>query len=400
MKAQALQKPTFGTILNELEIFLHFIEKQHLNVTGNKGLLPNTVIPALNSLMSKPLSLKLKREQQISYPHINGLYLLARASGLLQINANKSKRHLAINETVRNAWNELNETEKYFNLMQTWLFRSDAQLITRDRYSRPDVLEEVLIFLTQRLEEPRRYKNLVDQKYGLYPLRIHDIALLEMFDLIDVIDNKTVDVSTWSISQISITKSGEKFVSLLKNEQSDCEELFFQKLIEKITRLNDKEKQADDFFQRLKPFYPDWNFCIKPPRKPTNTGGYFVKISLSNTIWRRIKIQGIECLDTLAGAILKAFNFDYEHLYEFSYTDNFGIAQVIADPRCGEHLDACEIQIGDIDILLGDLIEFRYDFGDDWKFKVQIEKIDPELKIKKPMVIEKEGKAPKQYVYY
>jgi hypothetical protein len=399
MKTQALQNPIFGSILNDLEVFLQFIEKHHLNVTGNKGLLPNTAIPALNSLMSKPLSLKLKREQQTSYPQINGLYLLARASGLLEIKANKSKRHLAINETLRNAWKELNDTEKYFNLMQTWFFRSDDRLITRDRYSRHDVLEDVITFFTKRLEEPLRYKNPVDQRYGLYPIKIHDVALLEMFDLIDVIDNKTVDVPTWSISQISITKSGQQFISLLKEEQIDCEEMFIQKFMEKINNLNNKEKQADDFFQRLKPFFPDWNVCIKSPQKPTNTGGYFVKVSLSNTVWRRIKIQGTECLDALAVAILKAFNFDDDHLYEFSYTDSFGLTQIIADPHCGEYLDACKIQIGDIDILFGDLIEFHYDFGDDWKFKVQIEKIDPELKIKKPTVIGKEGKAPKQYAY-
>src|SRR4051794_22392462 len=118
MKTQTLQNLISGSILIDLEIFLQFIENHHLNATGNKGLLPNTVIPALNSLMSKPLYLKLKREQQISYPHINGLYLLARASGLLQIKANKSKRYLAINEAVRNAWSELNDTEKYFNLLQ------------------------------------------------------------------------------------------------------------------------------------------------------------------------------------------------------------------------------------------------------------------------------------------
>jgi hypothetical protein len=400
MKTQALQNPIFGSILNDLEVFLQFIEKHHLNVTGNKGLLPNTVIPALNSLMSKPLFLKLKREQQISYPHINGLYLLARASGLLQIKANQSKRHLVINEIVRNAWNELNDTEKYFNLMQTWFFRSDDRLINRDRYLRHDVLEDVLTFCTKRLEEPLRYKNLVDQRYGLYPIKIHDVALLEMFALIDVIDNKTVDVTAWTISQISITKSGEQFVSLLKNEQIDCDEMFIQKLLDTIYNVNNKEKQADDFFQRLKPLFPEWNVCIKPPRKPTNNGGYFVKVSLSNTLWRRIKIQGTECLDALAEAILKAFNFDDDHLYEFSYTDSFGMAQVIADPRSGEYLNTCEIQIGDIDILPGDLIEFHYDFGDDWKFKVQIEKIDPELKIKKPTVIEKEGIAPKQYSYY
>lgn len=402
MKTQIQQNTIFGSILNDFEVFLQFIEKHHLNITGNKGLLPNSIIPALNSLMSKPLSLKLKREQQISYPHINGLYLLARASGLLEIKVNKSKRHLVINEPLRNAWNELNNTEKYFNLMQTWFFRSDDRLITRDRFSRDDVLDNILTFLIKKLAVPLRYKKPIDQRYGLYPIKIHDVALLQMFDLIDVIDNKTIDVPSWSISQISITKSGEKFISLPVNEHMDCEEVMLQKFLERITNLNYKEQEAEDFFQRLKPFFPDWNICIKPPRKPTNTGGYFIKVSLSNTVWRRIKIQGTECMDTLADTILDAFNFDfdYDHFYEFSYTDSFGVGQVIADPRCEEYSDACEILIGNLDILLGDIIDFRYDFGDDWKFKIQIEKIDPELKIKKPTVIEKEGKAPKQYAYY
>ncbi|KTD62369.1 plasmid pRiA4b ORF-3 family protein [Legionella shakespearei] len=387
-------------ILKDLEVFLQFIETNHLDVSGNKGLLPNTVIPALNSLMSKPLSLKLKRQQQISYPHINGLYLLARTSGLLQIKATKSKRHLAINEPVRKAWNELNDTEKYFNLMQTWFFRSDDRLITRDCHSRHAVLDDILTFLTKNLKKSLLFKKPVDQQYGLYPIKIHDVALLELFDLIEVIDNSTADVPGWSISKMSITEAGKRFTSLFKKELIESDEQFIEKLLESMNYLNNKENQADDFFQRLKPFFPDWNICIKPLRKTTDKGGYFIKASLSDTIWRRIKIQGTESLDTLALAILDAFNFDDEHLYQFSYTDSFGIVQIVADPRCEEEPDACEVLLGDIDILPGDLIEFHYDFGDDWKFKVQIEKIDPELKIKKPTVVEKEGKAPKQYSYY
>jgi len=61
MKTQVLQNPIPGSILNDLEAFLQFIEEKNFNVTGNKGLLPNSAIPALNSLMSKPLCLKLKR---------------------------------------------------------------------------------------------------------------------------------------------------------------------------------------------------------------------------------------------------------------------------------------------------------------------------------------------------
>lgn len=401
MKTQAPKNPISGSIINDFEIFLQFIEQHQFNVTRNKGLIPNTAIPALNSLMSKPLSLNLKREQQLSYPHINGLYLLARASGLLHIKADKSKRYLAINETVRNAWNKLNDTERYFNLMQTWFFRSDDQLITRDRYSRDDVLQDVFTFLTNRLKNPLLFTRPDDQKYEIYPTKLHDIALLEMFDLIDVIENTNSEVSGWSISKIVITRAGKQFISLLKDWlKINPKEPFFENIIEKLTLLNYKEKQADDFFQRLKPAFPAWNVCIKPPKKPTNKGVHFFKVSLSNIIWRRIKIQGTACLDDLAVTILNAFNFDDDHLYEFSYNDNSGVARVIADPRCEEPLDASEFLIGDIDILPGDLIEFHYDFGHDWKFKIQLEEIDPELKIKKSTVIEKGGEAPRQYSYY
>jgi hypothetical protein len=38
-----------------------------------------------------------------------------------------------------------------------------------------------------------------------------------------------------------------------------------------------------------------------------------------------------------------------------------------------------------------------YDFGDDWFFSVQLEKVEPERKIRHARTIEKHGKAPKQY---
>jgi hypothetical protein len=41
---------------------------------------------------------------------------------------------------------------------------------------------------------------------------------------------------------------------------------------------------------------------------------------------------------------------------------------------------------------------YLYDFGDNWEFGVTLERIDPpDPKIRKPTVVEKQGKAPKQY---
>jgi hypothetical protein len=43
-------------------------------------------------------------------------------------------------------------------------------------------------------------------------------------------------------------------------------------------------------------------------------------------------------------------------------------------------------------------MRFVYDFGDNWRFKIELERIDPpNAKIKKPRVLESHGKAPQQY---
>jgi Cft2 family RNA processing exonuclease len=42
-------------------------------------------------------------------------------------------------------------------------------------------------------------------------------------------------------------------------------------------------------------------------------------------------------------------------------------------------------------------IEFRYDFGDDWRFQVLVEKVDETATMDQPAVIEIHGEAPKQY---
>jgi hypothetical protein len=42
-------------------------------------------------------------------------------------------------------------------------------------------------------------------------------------------------------------------------------------------------------------------------------------------------------------------------------------------------------------------MEFRYDFGDDWRFRVILEAIEPSSHEAKPRVLEKHGAAPEQY---
>jgi hypothetical protein len=43
-------------------------------------------------------------------------------------------------------------------------------------------------------------------------------------------------------------------------------------------------------------------------------------------------------------------------------------------------------------------MEFHFDFGDDWRFDVTLERIEPpDTKVKAPAIIERHGKPPRQY---
>ena len=71
-----------GTILHDFENLLHFIISEDITASGKHYLLPAKLISKINTQMSRPIEIGLKRPLQKSYPHINGLYLLLRASGL------------------------------------------------------------------------------------------------------------------------------------------------------------------------------------------------------------------------------------------------------------------------------------------------------------------------------
>ncbi|MGV0105256.1 IS1096 element passenger TnpR family protein [Nostoc sp. DSM 114167] len=59
---------------------------------------------------------------------------------------------------------------------------------------------------------------------------------------------------------------------------------------------------------------------------------------------------------------------------------------------------ADQVQVGDLSLEPGGKMTYLYDFGDNWKFDVQLEAINPpDNKIKKPKILEVCKNAPQQY---
>ena len=148
----------------------------------------------------------------------------------------------------------------------------------------------------------------------------------------------------------------------------------------------------------LQPYFPEWRNNLLLPDDLATNGLYIFKVSLDAKTWRRIAIPAALTLDDLSGAILSAFDFDEDHLYQFSYRNRFGVTERILHPVMEESPSTDEVAVGEVPLQPGASMEYLFDFGDMWRFDVKLEEIDPaDAKIKKPKLLEKRGAAPPQY---
>jgi hypothetical protein len=57
-----------------------------------------------------------------------------------------------------------------------------------------------------------------------------------------------------------------------------------------------------------------------------------------------------------------------------------------------------EVLVGDLPLGVGQEMTYLFDFGDNWEFKVTLERIDPpDAAIKAPVVLESQGEPFEQY---
>ena len=104
-----------GTILRDFEMLLSYVRGRDLPVSKTHHLLPIRALPEINARLAHPIQLDLKRPQLKSYPHIRGLYLLLRATGLALIGGTPSRPVLGVDQELYERWSNLNPTERYSN---------------------------------------------------------------------------------------------------------------------------------------------------------------------------------------------------------------------------------------------------------------------------------------------
>ncbi|WP_255550008.1 plasmid pRiA4b ORF-3 family protein [Sporosarcina sp. E16_3] len=424
-------------LVADLDEFVSYISGHVVQLTKTKEYISRKHLPAINERMTVMAEDWTPYTEQDYYPFIHFIYHLALSGRLLEKVSVKSGP-LQLKETERmNLYRELTDVEKYFFLLETfWADVNWAKLQDKQHNCIAIRLSEVFSALGR--EEPGRnwvMKNpktdvgqmLASCTYDWYYFHLYFEWLglwicEEDFERKEKRDSKSV----YYANKIEVTQFGVHMMPILlvsrnvsawniafrrENGEfnaipgSELEDIFggvlsdedFDRLV-----LNVEEDQsAQPFFQPFTDLFPQDELIRTLPRNRKNfiDGSYTFKVSLTKGIWRKLTLSAKHTMDDLHQIIIKAFEFDDDHLYSFFMDGEKWSHDCIASPNDDfGHADASKIQIGAIGLSNKQKFLYIYDYGDEWTFAIEVDGINENAKqILNPYVQEAKGEAPEQY---
>jgi hypothetical protein len=392
LQQQTITEVEPGSILRDFQTFLESLGDRSIPVSGARHNLPLALLREINAQLTTPIEIAFQRPGQKSYPNVSGLYLLARATGLVGIGYQKNKPALNVNTERLEEWQQLNPTERYFTLLEVWLVRARPELLGEPSPGRfhADEGSRCLSFWELSKANALKFATYAEQSRLNYYPNFYNLALMELFGFVTIQSGKPEKGKGWRIKRIEKQPWGNAIFAS------------FQKLIleHDFTWPVDTDPWApmgdlQPFFQQ---YFSDWQRTLTVARPAFRPGVHVFKVSLDTTIWRRIAIAGELYLCDLSSLILKSVKFDDDHLHLFQYQTPTGIIAEVNHPYAEEEPSTDEVRVGDVPLEIGASMLYVFDFGDCWEFQVTLEAVEePPQKANYAKILERHGTAPRQY---
>jgi hypothetical protein len=209
LETQDFKQRSPGTVVQDFETLLSLMGDQGLPVTPSH-LLAIKSLETINRRLTHPLDLGLKRAVQKSYPPINGLYLLLRATGLALIDANLKKPRLKLDPKLMESWRSLNAAERYLALLKAWWGRATEEIIGERGEGSGEILAKTLAFIESfpktgilTVEAPQ------DAERFRYRPGLYNLALLELFGLLEIRLWPLAEGRAWRPERMRMTDWGK-----------------------------------------------------------------------------------------------------------------------------------------------------------------------------------------------
>jgi hypothetical protein len=386
LQQQEITETTPGTILQDFQTLLDFIGQEGIAVGGKLNLIPMKSLAEINQQLAEPIQIDLQRPQQKSYPTINGLYLLVRATGMGKVVQQGKKTQLKLDPWMVNNWQKMNLTERYFNLLEAWLIIAQEEMLG-DRGHMTEG-SRCLMYWTRMSSKGEKFPNYQMQQNVKYYPGFHNLALMKLFGLIEASYGKPEAGKGWRIKSVKQTAWGK---ALLQAAFPSWD-------LPLMTW--DREQSSEPQFGELQPvlqsYFPQWQKIIELPPITSITGVYVFKLSW-HQIWRRIAIDSEMTLLDLSQLILQSVDFDSDHLDMFTYKNRLGLSIQACHPYLERSPSTDSLKIADLSLEVGSVMEYLFDFGDNWEFQLLLEEVTPDTRPGYGEIIGSKGKAPEQY---
>lgn len=428
------------SLVRDFDEFLDYIHNHPVLLTKTKEYISRKHLPDLNQRLSVKNEAATSYTGQEYFPYMHFIYYLAISGGLLEKASVKTGK-LQLMETDRiRLYNELTAVEKYFFLLETfWVDVNWARLLETHYYEIALPLQEVFsaINLEQLKLPDLRWNNGRAAKTGLAQLFDNFNYLPLYFEWFGFWKceadqeriNNYFQKNHYFAKSISLTDFGAKIIPILFLERnlniwsialrreegeinpipgSKQEDMMFgnipQEIVDALYERMDEDQSSQSFFQPFVKLFPNGELKRTLPRnlKKFIDGIYTFKVYFSNSIWRKVVLSGKHTMDDLHVVILKAFNFDDDHLYSFFMDGKKWSENCIVSPYDDfgyQHAD--KVQISMLGLRSKKRFLYLYDYGDEWTFVVEVDHLEEIDSVScKPYVKEGKGEAPEQYDYY
>ncbi len=409
LRNQVISPDQPGTVLHDFHTLLDYVGREGVAAQGKYNLLPIKLIGELDRRLSHPLHLDLKRPQIRSHPYLQGLNLLLRASGLTRIGGTGARARLVVDPEMMVQWEQLNPMEQYFNLLEAWLRFGRSEMVG-ERSSVWDGFLPKCRQAWQALPEKGRRFDL-EKPQDIYVSGVGRefflLALMDLFGLVEV-ERPTRPITPWGPAAVRHVPFGDAIFTLMTTRLDPIRGEFIPELKhddqeDEDGEIEDQEEGAleqprfgawQPIFQ---PYFPLWQENLRLPEQEPHKGTFVFRVSLGK-VWRLIAMPADHTLDDLVEMILRSVEFDNDHLHEFGYRNRLGARVSVHHPAMDEPPYTDEVSIGTLPLEPGQTMDLTYDFGDNWRFTVKLDRIDPpDPKLKAPRILESHGKAPRQY---
>jgi hypothetical protein len=229
------------------------------------------------------------------------------------------------------------------------------------------------------------------------------LALMWMFGLVDLDERGNEAGEPWKIDRIELPAFGKTLLRRLGRALIEKQEaLEAENPPDVWTRgvdVSSLELTRDELQHVLQPYFPDWERHLARPHTAFRPDPHVFTVELYDQCRWRVAVPGPAPLDALSSCLLRAAEFDCDHLYCFTYEDPYGHDQRVNDPR--GYLEppfADEMKVGELPIQPGTELTYLYDFGDQWEFDLTLDAVGPgDVTVDEPTILEAEGEPPEQY---